>query len=102
MFYCINHYLTHTASEALNKNHINSYIFLDNLEKSRESALIIPLHKKQLVNYYEETINLINEKANNKNKQTTKSEKDNFLDKQNIEEAKKKYVYNIKIKNIKN
>lgn len=90
MFFCLNHYLTYTASEALNKNIINSYIFWEKNEKTNDSVMIIPINKKQLINYFDETINLINEKAKNKNKQTTKSEKDNFLERQNVEEIKKK------------
>lgn len=82
--------MIYTASEAINKNYINIHIFWENTEKSKDSAMIIPLNKKQLINYYDETLNFINEKANNKNKQTTKSEKDNFLDRQNVEEIKKK------------
>jgi len=90
MLFCVNHYLIYTASEAINKNHINTSIFWENTEKSNDSAMIIPLNKKQVINYYDETINLINEKAINKNKQTTKSEKENFLGKQNVQEIKKK------------
>ncbi len=78
------------ASDAINKHFINTHIFWENTEKIIDSAMIIPLNKKQLINYFDETLNVINEKAYIKNRQPTKSENENFLDRQNVEEIKMK------------
>ncbi len=90
LFYCLNYYLTTISSEAINKNLINLNNFFPNKERPKETAIIIPLNKKEICLYYEETINMIIEKAQNKKKQVTKSDKENFLDRQIVEDNKKK------------
>jgi len=93
MFFCINYYLILNTSEGISKNQINVNIFCDSKERSKESAIIIPLKKQTIIYYYDGTLDLINEKAENKKKQVAKAEKNNLLDRQIIEETKIKYVF---------
>ncbi len=83
--------MTCASNEAVNKNHININNICENKEKIKDVAMIIPINKKPLLNYFDQTLDLLNEKAENKKKYVTKSEKDNFHERQSVEETKKKY-----------
>lgn len=91
----MNNYLIYSCYDAINKNLINVYLFPENKDKAlntnnKEIALIIPIFRQPIIFYYDETINQLLEKGDNKKKQLTKSDKETFIERQTVDDNKKK------------
>ena len=96
MCYCYNTFVYHFISDGLNKGIIKiSQISVG--KESKDHAFLIPLYSKKAIDFYEETVVQILEKVESKKKSYFKSEKDNNFERQNNDEANKKYFYLFKL-----
>lgn len=64
-------------------------VYNKSLERNKDTAIIIPITDRLIINYYEESFNSSGDKADKK-KQVTKSDKEAFMERLKTDEPKKK------------
>lgn len=99
MYFCFYSLLNISLIDAVNKGNLK----INNIcmqKENKEQTYIIPLNSKRSINYIEDIIEGIFQKNEPNKKLGAKLEKEKEIERQNYEEANKKYLLNTNLTKI--